>query len=481
MTAIIYIRVSSDAQVEGTSLGTQETDCRGWCAKNDHVVTAVYRDEGESAKTADRPGLIAAIAAAKKTKADAFVVYKLDRLVRNATDGLTIRSALRAAGCQLVSASEPTSADPVGDMVGTILMAVAQLDNSVRAQRCRRGMESTAMAGGWVHKAPIGYALDKSGRIPILQPHPEHGPLVATALKDFASGAIDRLGVGRRLQSVGVSPQRVVGILHSAVYAGIIRSRLTGGRDVPAAFPGLIDLDTYHRVQTRLDRPRQQHRTHRPEFPLVGVSTCGVCGKPIKAGFSVSKRGKRYGYYDCRGGCVRARVEDVHAHVGSLLDQDRSGSAVALRKAVMVEIDIEAEVGRAERDKATKRADAAEVRLSRLTDAYADGLIPTEEYRIKAATYRLDIREGRMDAVASQVSVTGLLASIDDAIAILSRPSALWDKLDVPGRKMLVRTMFGGIILEPNGECRTPDKEGVINELSLVDDAYISNGGGGGS
>ncbi len=84
--AVIYIRVSSADQVSGTSLATQEAECRAWCLRHEYQVAEVYRDEGESAKTADRPGLIAAVARCR-AGVDAFLVHKLDRLARTPRTG----------------------------------------------------------------------------------------------------------------------------------------------------------------------------------------------------------------------------------------------------------------------------------------------------------------------------------------------------------------------------------------------------------
>jgi len=53
--AALYLRVSTAEQVEGTSLETQEKTCREFCARNSIEVAQMFRDEGESAKTADRP------------------------------------------------------------------------------------------------------------------------------------------------------------------------------------------------------------------------------------------------------------------------------------------------------------------------------------------------------------------------------------------------------------------------------------------
>ncbi|MEZ4624838.1 MAG: recombinase family protein [Thermomicrobiales bacterium] len=42
--AAIYIRVSSDMQVDGYSLETQEQECREYRAANDYEVVGVYRE-----------------------------------------------------------------------------------------------------------------------------------------------------------------------------------------------------------------------------------------------------------------------------------------------------------------------------------------------------------------------------------------------------------------------------------------------------
>lgn len=49
MDAVIYIRVSSDLQVKGTSLESQEAECRLWCQRNGYEVARVFVDAGESA------------------------------------------------------------------------------------------------------------------------------------------------------------------------------------------------------------------------------------------------------------------------------------------------------------------------------------------------------------------------------------------------------------------------------------------------
>ena len=56
-TCVIYIRVSSEEQVRGYSLSSQDKACREYAEKQGWTVLRVYREEGESAKTADRTQL----------------------------------------------------------------------------------------------------------------------------------------------------------------------------------------------------------------------------------------------------------------------------------------------------------------------------------------------------------------------------------------------------------------------------------------
>ena len=55
--AVIYIRVSTKEQTENLSLATQLKTCQEYCERQGFEVIARFREEGESAKTADRTEL----------------------------------------------------------------------------------------------------------------------------------------------------------------------------------------------------------------------------------------------------------------------------------------------------------------------------------------------------------------------------------------------------------------------------------------
>src|ERR1035438_8814130 len=83
-SAVVYVRVSTDRQVHGASLETQERDCRLMCERNGWEVIRLFREEGESAKTADRPQLqeLLTYCRVSKPRPDYVVVHNIERGVR---------------------------------------------------------------------------------------------------------------------------------------------------------------------------------------------------------------------------------------------------------------------------------------------------------------------------------------------------------------------------------------------------------------
>jgi len=57
ISAVIYVRVSTKEQTDNLSLPTQLKTCEEYCERQGFYVLARFREEGESAKTADRTEL----------------------------------------------------------------------------------------------------------------------------------------------------------------------------------------------------------------------------------------------------------------------------------------------------------------------------------------------------------------------------------------------------------------------------------------
>src|SRR3972149_304023 len=138
MNGIIYCRVSSLEQVQGTSLDNQRLSCLEYAKHKGIHILEVFDEKGESATAADRTELLKALDYCRKNhdKVQAFIVWKLDRFARNTTDHFALQAQLRKYGTSLHSDPEPIGTDPMGKMMEAMLAGYAQFENDIRKQRC---------------------------------------------------------------------------------------------------------------------------------------------------------------------------------------------------------------------------------------------------------------------------------------------------------------------------------------------------------
>src|SRR5579864_7803431 len=112
MNGIIYCRVSSKEQVEGTSLESQELACLDYARRNNITVLKVFVERGESAKFADRTQLLGLLefCRTRQNAVRVLLVWKIDRLARNVGDHFSITTSLKKQGIQVFSVTEPIDA-----------------------------------------------------------------------------------------------------------------------------------------------------------------------------------------------------------------------------------------------------------------------------------------------------------------------------------------------------------------------------------
>src|SRR5436309_411234 len=130
--AVIYIRVSSSQQAdtdydpEGFSIPAQREACIRKAAAIGAQVVQEFVDRGESAKTANRPGLQALLARLEQDDITHVIVHKVDRLARNRADDVAIAMKIKSHGAQLVSATENIDETPSGRLLHGIMSSIAE-------------------------------------------------------------------------------------------------------------------------------------------------------------------------------------------------------------------------------------------------------------------------------------------------------------------------------------------------------------------
>src|SRR5499427_9286739 len=208
--AVIYVRVSTKEQTENLSLPTQLKACEEYCERQGFTVLARFREEGESAKSADRTELqkLLQYCRLNKGKVQFVVVFNLTRFAREKYDHFALRAHLKSLGISLRSATEPIDDTSTGKLMEGVLAAFAQFDNDVRSDRTRGGMKAALELGRWTFLAPLGYLNAPRSTGKSLVHDPDRAPLVRRAFQDFATGRFTKQEVIARATAAGLRTRK---------------------------------------------------------------------------------------------------------------------------------------------------------------------------------------------------------------------------------------------------------------------------------
>lgn len=323
--AVMYLRVSTEEQVENYSLNTQEDICRREALKRGYEIIMMFREEGRSAKSiAGRPVLIKLLEYCRKNKKliGAVFVYRIDRISRQTSDYLAIRKKLAEHDISIISASEPTGDSPTEKLVETILAGFAQLDNDIRSERAKNGLRARFLSGLISSPPPFGYLLKNGYAVK----DPKTFDKVKKAWKLMATGTKSIQEMVEIMNSWGLKKKSPKGthiitrttlhrMFRSKFYIGVLVSKRYH-EEVRGQHTPMITEKQYYKVQAILDgrNPNKVSLTHRvrdnPTFPLRRFAKCGKCGASLTGALSKG-RNKRYAYYRCSKFCTGQSIRKV--------------------------------------------------------------------------------------------------------------------------------------------------------------------------
>jgi DNA invertase Pin-like site-specific DNA recombinase len=144
MRVAIYARVSTRDQ----SCDLQVRDLRTYCTARKFTIFREYIDEGESGAKNSRPELNNLMADARKRKFDLVVVWRFDRFARSTKHLLLALEEFHSLGIQFVSYQENIdTTSPLGQVMFTILWAIAQLERDLIRERVNAGIRHARACG----------------------------------------------------------------------------------------------------------------------------------------------------------------------------------------------------------------------------------------------------------------------------------------------------------------------------------------------
>ena len=205
--ARLYMRFSPRPNAQACeSIERQRADLRAYCEREGIEIVKEYWDTARSGDDETRPYMWDAINDLKR--GEILLVRSWDRLSRNTRDAMAlIVSCIESKGCKCYSITEGADIldGPIGELIRTILIAIAQFQRQMIAARTKAAMLRHQQSGRLMSKVPpFGMRYGKPQEIVIppkrpgdkpmtkeiktLEPDPEEQAIIERIVTLFESG-----------------------------------------------------------------------------------------------------------------------------------------------------------------------------------------------------------------------------------------------------------------------------------------------------
>ncbi len=451
LRAMVYVRISDDPAGSERGVDRQEADCRAYAAAHGWQVAAVFRENdtsafkqrtitlpsGERVRRVIRPQFRAMLKHLADDQAQVMIAYDLDRAVRDPRDLEDLIDAKVLGGFTVRSVTGSLRLDTDSDVaMARVLVAMANKSSADTARRVARAAKQQAIEGAWHGgRVPFGYRAESG----VLVIDPVTGPLVAEAMQRVLAG--DSLYRIRKdwnergiLTTHGCawSDRTLKLMLRNPSNKGIREYRpvlpdgsraKTSKMQMKAAWPAIVDDDTWQQVFDVLDARKKARNFHQPGsgaakrmYPFSGLIRCSACGT------AMIHRGH---VYQCiqptRGGCNRSIRS---AEVSTLVEEAvlATFEQITLNPTKRNEggTDLAARVGLA------ATLDADRERLAQLDDDYYDGLIDKAMWVRQRARIAERIERARREYTATTPEHAGPSIDVTTVAAEWKGRTPMW-------------------------------------------------------
>jgi site-specific DNA recombinase len=323
---LLYARVSTGPQeTKGTSLDTQEAECRDYAAARNYQIVGVYREVFSGAELWERPQLGRVRELIRAGAVDVLLAHSIDRLSREPEHLYVVLSEAQHHGVAVEFVQEVLDQTPEGQLLTFVRGWAAKLERSKIRERTMRGKRARVMRGCLLpSKQPLyGYAWADAGqgakeRYVV---DPETAWVVRRCFDAVLSGqTLRQIAAGLTQDGIHTRAGRrtawtfpmVKALLSNEMYTGRAwanRWRFQDRRNVlrpesewlplpDGVVPAIIDDATFQAVTERLAQ-NQQHASRRnrnPEAYLLraGFVRCAACGWVMATGVNRTWR-----FYAC--------------------------------------------------------------------------------------------------------------------------------------------------------------------------------------
>ena len=517
----LYLRVSTEMQVDGYSLEAQKNCLKKFAEREELVIAGVYEDAGKSGKSIEgRPAFRRMLSDIESGAGiDYVMVYKLSRFGRNAADILNSLELLQTYDVNLICIEEGIdSSQTSGKLLISVLSAVAEIERENILEQTMNGRREKARQGKWNGgPPPYGYMIKDE----ILSINEEEAEIVRTIYDKYVNTRLGYSGIAKyfNLQGIKKTPRKESDIeefsahfiqllIDNPVYCGKIaygrrsKERVKGKKNeyklvkqkeyclVDGQHEGIISEELWQKAQEKrlatgikYSSKLGKERAHL----LTGIIKCPKCGCGMYANRVcwTKKDGtyKEVMYYSCsRNKQSRGRhcdysanlkktdIEPLVVEVIKKLVQDEE-FAVEIKRRIGVQVDtdkIDTELFNYENK--LKEVEANKSRLEREIDTLPLGAAHRDRKILDMMT-RLDalydniaeIESNIEDARFRKKAAEEKALTLENIYKMLMHFSELYDIMNDEERKELFAELIQEIQIYPEGESDCPLKSIKFN------------------
>ena len=477
MNVIIYCRVSSDEQVEGTSLDVQEERLKVYCERKGYNIIDIPHREDESGKTFEKRPIIQSIMKyirSHKGQVDKLLVLRWNRYSRDLFSACENLGVLMRLGVEVNSIEEPldynSSSWPT--QLG-IYIGIAQGDNISRSKATIDGIRGTLKRGRCANRAPRGYKNVRLGKHNThVEIDEEKAKIVKQVFQEVAKGVEAPCHLRKRM-CPSISESSFLEMLRNVFYIGKILVPAYKDEQeqiVPGIHEPLISEETFYKVQEVLDGKRKKvpklGKAIDPNLFLRKYLVCPVCGHSLTGSTSGGNGGK-YTYYHCShdGKHIRKRAEEVNESFANYVDGLKPNEVVLnLYKEILQ--DLRGEQGREklkEAEALRKKVQEYEEMLQALDDKYCRNRVSDDNYDRMSINYKKRIDELQQKIMLLSKGSKEMGEKIDYSLNLLNNLRKIMIDGPVKLKCALLGSMFFDKIVYDGKNYRTTNYNKVLD------------------
>lgn len=314
-----YIRYSDHKQDDGFSVEYQMTEIEEFLFRNGLELHKHHIDQATTAtKVAGREAFFELVHDVKEGLVDIIVVYKLNRIFRNAYESQKYRKLFQKHGVKLMSVTQQIDEDTsAGRLMTNVLSDIDQYQSETISDHVKSSMREMARQGYFTGgTVPFGYTLEiqangKKTRKKYI-PDESEKEVVKKVFELYADNYSLRY-LQQYLTENGYKTRQgkqfgittIARMLGNDFYIGTLRYSTQGYEDIVVenAVTPIIDAELWRRVQDRKNANKQiAPRKRKRLYALTGKIYCGLCGNHffgMQSGSTQNGKYYAYRYYVC--------------------------------------------------------------------------------------------------------------------------------------------------------------------------------------